>query len=185
MEARTCLLVMVMITVVDTHDNVAHAALFTASSGHSTIADTQVPAAPGSIRVPAPELDPSSIGTISYPAREPGDSRMCGQRIDGVELSLERLVVEGGVDVGMARPAQQRKPMLDVAAIEVPLVPAVLVPRPGNQVVTGQLTNVPLAQFASPTSTHSASVVHAGDDHLRSADASSRSRGGGCSGGSA
>ena len=84
------------------------------------------------------------------------------QRFDGVELALQALVVDGRVHVRMARAAQQRDPLLDVAPAEIALVAAVAVARLGNEVVARELADAATAKLAMAASSDRAAVFHTG-----------------------
>lgn len=110
--------------------------------------------------IPATKAHTGAVRPPGYPIDESGDLRMPTQGIDRVEVPLERLVVERGMDMRMARPAQQRNPLPDLVAIEVALVAAVLVSGLGDEVVSGQHPDPSRAQFARSTSPNPAAVCH-------------------------
>lgn len=82
------------------------------------------------------------------------------QGIDGIEFAFQPLVVQLGMHVRMARATQQRNALLHFSAVEIALVPPILVPRLGDQVVTGQHAHVSPAQLARSPTSYSTSVLH-------------------------
>jgi hypothetical protein len=89
-------------------------------------------------------------GTVWFafdPLDEPADVRVSSQSFERIVLSLEFLVVEDDVHVPVAGGAQTYR-MVDLPPVERLLVSLVLVARPGDEVVPGQLSHRALTQFA-------------------------------------
>jgi hypothetical protein len=89
-------------------------------------------------------------GTVWFafdPLDEPADLRVSSQSFKRIVLSLELLVVEDDVHVPVAGGAQSYR-MVDLPPVERLLVSLVLVTRPGDEVVPGQLSHRALTQFA-------------------------------------
>lgn len=83
------------------------------------------------------------------------------QCFDGIELALQAFVVERCMHMGVAWPAQQRDPVLYVAAVEVPLVAPIPVACLGDQVVAGEFPDLSPTQLTGAPATYSATVLHA------------------------
>ena len=111
--------------------------------------------------IPAPETDPRPVRPLRDPVYKAGDFRVSCQGFDRVELALQVLVVDSGVYMRVAGTTQKRNPVLYIAAVEIALVAAIPVARLGNQVVTGEFPDLPLAQLACTPATYSAAVFHA------------------------
>ena len=92
-------------------------------------------------RIPAPESNTSTIGLVGNPLYEAPNIGVHCQRLYRVELPLQHLVGDGGVDVAVTWAAQQRDAVFDVHAVEVALVAPVFVPRLRDQVVPRQVAD--------------------------------------------
>jgi hypothetical protein len=96
---------------------------------------------------------------LADPLDEPVDIRVGLEGLDGVVLPLELLVVEDDVYMPVAGRTEADR-TVDLPPVEGLLVSLVLVARPGNEVVAGQLLHRASAQPARSTPRAAISLAH-------------------------
>jgi hypothetical protein len=108
--------------------------------------------------VPAGALR-SAVWLLADPLDEPVDVRVGLEGLDGVVLPLKLLVVEDNVYMPVAGRTEINR-AVDLPPIERLLVALVLVARPGDEVVAGQLLHRASAQAARSAPRAAVSLAH-------------------------
>jgi len=94
-----------------------------------------------------------AVGLAAHPAHKLSHFRMRAKQEQRIELALQHFLREQGMHMAVTRPAKPREPSFYFNAVELTLASFVRMPRPGNQMVSGQRRHGAPAQFADAAHT--------------------------------